>query len=199
MIRNIIFDLGQVLFTFQPKNYLNKHYSNDRCNILMKEIFREREWKSLDRGTSSPKEAIDSILSRGKVNKEEVEHLIKNRDSFIAPIDENLSLLEVIKDNGYNLYILSNFHQDLFYSFYDNIPLLHLFDGKIISSDVQLLKPEPEIYNLLLKKYQLDPSETLFIDDTASNIKAANAFGIKGVHLRSPHLLKKELEDLEIL
>jgi len=199
VIRNIIFDLGQVLFDFTPKNYLCQNFSNDKIEILMKEIFKEKEWKNLDKGICSVDEAIESISQRGRVEKGDVESILKNRKSIVTPIHENIQLLEDIKENGYRIFILSNFHRDLFDEFYNEIPLLHLADGKVISSYVNLLKPEKEIYSHILKKYQLTPSETLFIDDAKHNIEAAEDFGIKGVHLRSPKMLKKELEDLEIL
>jgi len=199
MIRNIIFDLGQVLFEFTPKSYLSQKFSKEKADILMKEIFKEREWKNLDRGTCNVEEAVNSIASRGRVSREDAETILNDRRSIVTPIDENLKLLEDIKKNGYRIFILSNFHQDLFYDFYRDIPLLHLADGKVISSDINLLKPEGEIYNHILKKYQLTPDETLFIDDTMHNIEAASEFGIRGVHLRSPKLLKKRLEELEIL
>ncbi len=199
MIRNIIFDLGQVLFEFTPKNYLSQNFSREKAEILMKEIFKEKEWRNLDRGTCSVEEAIDSIVSRGRVTREEAEAILSNRRSIITPIDENLRLLEDIKKNGYRIFILSNFHKDLFYDFYRDIPLLHLADGKVISADINLLKPEGEIYSHILKKYQLTPSETLFIDDTKHNVEAATEFGIIGFHLKTPKLLRRSLEELEIL
>ena len=199
MIRNIIFDLGQVLFEFTPKSYLSQNFSKEKSEILMREVFKEKEWKNLDRGICSVEEAVESIASRGRVSREEAAAILSNRRSIVTPIDENLRLLEDIKKNGYRIFILSNFHKDLFYDFYRDIPLLHLADGKVISSDINLLKPEGEIYSHILKKYQLTPSETLFIDDTKHNIEAASEFGIIGVHLKSPKLLKKSLEELEIL
>lgn len=199
MIRNIIFDLGQVLFEFTPKNYLCQNFSSEKVEILMKEIFKEREWKALDRGICSVEEAIEGIATRGRVSREDAETVLKNRKSVIIPIFENIQLLETVKENGYRIFILSNFHKDLFDDFYKDIPQLHLTDGKVISSYINLLKPEGEIYSHILKKYQLTPDETLFIDDTKHNIEAAKKFGIRGIHLKSPKLLKKELEDLEIL
>lgn len=199
MIRNIIFDLGQILFEFTPKNYLSQNFSKEKADVLMREVFKEKEWKNLDRGTCNIEEAIESIVSRGKVTRDDVTSILSNRSSIVTPIEENLELLEPLKENGYKIFILSNFHKDLFNNFYDEIPALHLFDGKVISSNINLLKPENEIYNHILKKYQLTPDETLFIDDTKHNIEAANEFGIKGLHLKNFKLLKKELENLELL
>lgn len=199
MIRNIIFDLGQVLFEFTPKNYLCQNFSSEKADLFMKEIFKEKEWKDLDRGICSVEEAVAAIAERGRVSEDEAKLVLENRKTIVTPIDENIRLLEEIKGNGYRIYFLSNFHRDLFEDFYSEIPSLHLADGKVISSYVKLLKPEGEIFSHILKKYQLMPDETLFIDDTKHNIEAAREFGIRGIHLKSPKHLKKELEDLEIL
>ena len=99
-----------------------------------------------------------------------------------------------LKEKGYKLYILSNFHREAFLEIERKCEFEKYFDGKVVSYDVKLLKPEKEIYEELLKKYNLNPEETLFIDDTLANTEGAEKLGISTIHLINKEKLKEELE-----
>ena len=103
----------------------------------------------------------------------------------LIPIPESVVLIRRLKSRGHHLYALSNMgteamdHLEKSYDFFD------LFEGMVISSKVKLVKPEPEIFRYLLDTYQLDPQETVFIDDHKPNITAAARFGIHTIHFTS--------------
>ncbi|WP_319371033.1 HAD hydrolase-like protein [uncultured Ilyobacter sp.] len=199
MIRNVVFDLGQVLFRFTPKHYLEKEFSSEKIDLIYKEVFRDKEWEDLSRGLINSEEAARRIASRSSVPYGEAKKILDDRKSFITPIDDNLKILEKLGSNGYKIFLLADFHEDILNEYLNEIPMLQQVYGKVISSEINILKSEKEMYNYFLKKYQLIPKETLLIDDSKHNITNATYFGIKGIVLKKPEDLSVELEKLEIL
>ena len=113
---------------------------------------------------------------------------------ILQPIEENVKLLPKLKEK-YNLYILSNFHQPAFEHIFKKYDFFRLFDGHTVSCYYYLLKPEKEIYDTLIDKFNLIPEETVFIDDTKVNIDACEKEGIRGIHLPDYTELKQKLEE----
>ncbi len=180
MIRNIIFDLGNVLISFKPEEYLKKNYPEVKANIILRDIFHSQEWPMLDRGTIDVNEAIDRIERKSALTRAEIASVFNLRSEMMFPLEENTKLLYGLKKEGYRLYYLSNFHSDIFFEFYSKYSFFRHFDGGVVSADVKYTKPDPEIYRILINKYSLDTSECLFIDDTKANVSTAESFGIKG-------------------
>ena len=92
------------------------------------------------------------------------------------------------------MYILSNFHKQAFNYVIEKFDFFNYFDGRIISADIGMIKPESEIYDHLLNKFNLKAEETLFIDDSKKNIKAALKKGIRVIHYKDAASLEKELK-----
>ena len=113
---------------------------------------------------------------------------------ILQPIEENVKLLSKLKKK-YNLYILSNFHQPAFEHIFKKYEFFRLFDGHTVSCYYYLLKPEKEIYDTLINKFNLIPKETVFIDDTKVNIDACEKEGIRGIHLPDYTELEQKLEE----
>ncbi len=197
MIKNIIFDLGNVLIEYSPEKFISKFVAKKNQERFYKRVFKEQEWQDLDRGILEYDEAIKIFTKDLPEEKESIEKLFKeNIQGVLFPIEENLKLLPKLKEKGYKLYILSNFHKEAFLEIEKKCEFKKYFDGKIVSYDVKLLKPEKEIYEGLLKKYNLNPEETLFIDDTLVNIESAKKLGILTIHLINKEKLKEELEKI---
>ncbi len=127
---------------------------------------------------------------------------IFNAQSLIPhthPIDQTVRLAERIKQN-YNLYALSNMDHETFQALSERYPdLFKLFDGLVISAEVQKIKPYPEIYEHLLSTYQLDPHRCLFIDDQEENITAATKHGNEGIVYKNAKTLEKQLKKQKII
>jgi len=199
MIKNIIFDLGNVLVSFQPELYLkSKGLSSDDVNLVYKEIFLSKEWVELDRGTISRDEALKAICDRNESDKK---LLMENTDfeKILEPIAENVRILGELKKKGYKLYYLTNYHEDLFEYSYDKLGFFHHFDGGVVSAHVKLIKPDPPIYKKLIEKYHLQPEETLFIDDSEKNTQAATELGIQAIHLPDYNVLEELLKKSNII
>lgn len=199
MVKNIIFDIGNVLIKFDPLAYLVQEYEDfETVMILYREVFQSEEWALLDEGLLDEDEAVRRVSDRIPEHGEIVEKLIKTWEYFlIDDIKPSIYFLKLFKEKGYKLYALSNYPQRGFLYTEENYDFFKLFDGKVISYEVKKLKPDFGIYNSLLEKYSLRPEECIFIDDSYPNIEAARALGMNAVHFRQTSQFLEVLELIE--
>lgn len=181
MIKNIVFDMGNVLIRYAPAQFIQTFTSNvEHQELLLKEIFYSPEWIEYDRGTITKKEIVEKAT---KQLPEEIHTSVSEvMDTWyeeMTPIVEMKEIIRKLKENGYNIYLLSNVSQD-FYRFKEVIPGLDYFDGTFASSDWKCIKPEAEIYQKFFEHFTLEPSECFFIDDLPINIEAAKSQGMEG-------------------
>ncbi len=182
MIKNIVFDLGNVLISFRPSEYFDKKgYPGNIKSKILSDIFASKEWRMLDNGEINTSDAIESISLTSSLNKEEIAHIFNLRTDLIFPIDENVILLPELKKQGFCLYFLSNFPFDIFEEVKTDYYFFKYFDGGLISAEARSSKPDRRIYEILLEKYNIIPQETLYIDDLEINVKTAESLGMKGL------------------
>ena len=201
-IKNIVFDIGQVLLTFNPEQYLRDQFnlSTGQIKEIAKETFRSSVWLDLDRGKISKNEAAEIFAERLPEYSQVLIEGVLNWEEILNPIEPNIEILKNLRNNdAYEVYALSNFNDESYQVAKGEFSFLNLFKGEIISGEVGYIKPEPEIYKLLLERFDLKPAETLFIDDSRDNILAAEEFGIKTIHYRSPEQLQREIKHLNLL
>lgn len=183
MIKNIIFDLGNVLIKFQPKKFIKENVDEKYREKFFEIVFCGQEWKDLDRGVLEYSEAIKIFSEKLPECTLAIKKLFDNYIlDTLEPIEENIEILKKLKKD-YKLYILSNFHYPAFDYIFENWDFFKLFDGKVVSGHCKLMKPEKEIFEMICNKYSLVPSESLFIDDVKENIEAGQNFGMNVVHL----------------
>ena len=195
MIKNIIFDLGNVLISFRPDEFFEKKkYPALLRATFIDDIFKSNEWALLDQGVINTREAIDAITLKSSLKKEEIEHVFNLRKKLMFPLDLNVKLLPKLKKQGFKLYFLSNFPIDIFEEIKTGYYFFKYFDGGVISSEVKFSKPDRRIYEILIENYSLIPEECLFIDDIELNVKAAEATGMKGLFTYGSLEISKELK-----
>jgi FMN phosphatase YigB (HAD superfamily) len=182
MIKNIVFDLGNVLISFKPSEYLDKkNYPDNLKEKILADIFRSREWLMLDNGDITTRQAIESIAKRSTLKIGEIIHVFNLRTDLMFPIDQNARILPDLKKRGFKLYYLSNFPIDIFDEIKNDYYFFRYFDGGIISAEAKASKPDERIYKILMEKYNLVPEESLFIDDMEVNVRAAELNGLRGI------------------
>lgn len=199
MIRNIIFDIGNVLLNFEPKEYVKSKIGGEKVEEIYESIFKSEEWSMLDRGTINEEEAKTNIINRKIENKEFVNLIFQDWYDILAPIESSVEMLRKLKEKGYKIFYLSNFHLAAFQYVTKKHDFFQLFDGGVVSYKEKLLKPEKVIYEKILDRYELEPSESIFIDDTKENVIAAMEHGINGIILENPKNLGSELEKFKII
>lgn len=199
MIKNVIFDIGNVILEYNPKMYLREKIMDlDLEKILFKEIFQSKEWEMLDRGTITEEEAINEIVKRNPSIEYDIRRTFENWYELLLPIKETMEVIKILKREGYNIYFLSNFHKNSFEIIKERYDFLEEFNGGIVSFNENLVKPEIDIYKKLLEKYKLKEEECVFIDDMEININAAKKININTILYKDNDNLIKEFENYEI-
>jgi len=198
MIKNIIFDLGNVLLDFNAEVYVKSKITEEKVEEIYKCIFQSAEWPMLDRGTISEEEAKTNIINRNIENEQLINLVFENWYDILIPIEISVDVLKKLKNNGYKVYYLSNFHLAAFEYVTKKHDFFKTFDGGVVSYMEKLLKPEKEIYEKIIEKYNLEPSQTVFIDDMKKNVNAAMKLGLNGILLKNPKELRVELEKLNV-
>ena len=183
MIRNIIFDLGNVIINYNQEQIINNFTKKEEeIKYIYDEIFHAPEWEQMDLGNITNDEAIEVINKRNEFKYQ------KLTDNFLhewyKEQEINRDIVEIakkLKRNGYKLFVLSNM-ANLTYEYFKKDEFFSLCTGIIISAHEHLIKPDEKVFRLLLDRYKLNAEECLFIDDDPSeqNYKTANKIGIQG-------------------
>jgi putative hydrolase of the HAD superfamily len=195
MIKNILFDLGNVLISFKPAEYFEKNkYPENIKNTILSDIFESNEWLLLDNGEISTSDAIEAISRRSSLNKNEIAHIFNLRTDLMFPLDTNVRLLPDLKKRGFRLYFLSNFPSDIFDEIRSGYYFFKYFDGGLISAVAKSSKPDVGLYKSFMEKYSLIANECLFIDDIEKNVKTAESLGMKGIATNGSLEISKEIE-----
>jgi putative hydrolase of the HAD superfamily len=174
--------MGNVLAAFDALLFCASRVKNPRdAALLRREVFSSVEWTRLDRGVITAEKAVKAMEERlPKRLRSHAAWLVEHWYDHFKPDKAMEKFIRGLKERGYKIYLLSNAGVD-FYNFSPSLGALAYFDGGIISADVQLLKPDKEIFCALLKKFSLKPKECFFVDDMSANVEAALHLGFKGM------------------
>ena len=200
-IKAVIFDFGGVLIGWDPRNLYSRFFPEQPQ--AMEDFLAEisfMEWNAQQDKGRPFAEAV-ALLSKQFPHHA---HLISAyhehyKETMTGSIDGTVELLRMLKNNGISLYGLSNWSAETFATVRHEFEFFNLFDEIIISGDVKLIKPEPEIYELCLQKIGRPASQCLFIDDSEANIVTARKMGFDTVHFNSPEHFKNELQIRQLL
>lgn len=181
MIKNILFDMGNVLIRFDRNLFLERlSVSAEDKAILYREVFAGVEWAQMDRGTKTEETALESICRRIPARLHAAaEEMIFRWDEPLIPIPGMYELVEELKGKGYGIYLLSNASRRQ-HAYWPRIKESRFFDGTLISADEYVMKPQPEIYRLCLQRFGLKAEECFFVDDMAHNVEGAIFCGLSG-------------------
>ncbi len=199
MIKNIIFDLGNVLLNYKPMEFLLQFTKDqERINSFISKVSFSRTWFELDRGTLSLKKAREILSSR---YPEELDLLVPYFEHWLeilTPIQGRIEILEPLKKKGYKLFILSNFIEEAFHHVIEQYNFFSLFDGRVISYEEKVIKPEKAIYDILVSRYNLIPQECVFLDDHSSFLKPAKQLGMSTILVHQNTDLQVEFRKIDI-
>ena len=199
-IKAIIFDYGNVLLEWDPKLVYRRHFNDDEAIERFLKGVDFMAWNTQqDKGRSFK----DGVADHSQKFPQHAHLFQAYHDHWIDSIGtaywETVDIMKQLKQRGFSLYGLSNWSAETFpvarakYDFFD------LLDDMVISGAVGHVKPEPEIYQLMLAKIGKPAHECLFIDDSLPNIQQANTMGFNTIHFVSPAQLKQKLTEMEML
>ena len=179
MIKNIVFDMGNVVIRFDPAAFIDRFgVSGEERKMLLREVFRSPEWVMMDRGTLTDEQCADILCPRLPEHLRDIARkLIAFWDRPILETEGICPLIEELKGLGYGIYLLSNAscRQP---DYWQRVPASRFFDGTLISYSVKLVKPMPEIYEKFFETFSLRREECFFIDDSPANVEAALYVGM---------------------
>lgn len=193
MIKNIVFDLGRVLLSWEPYRYMLKTFPKHVADEMNEKIFESRDFWLMDKGLMNEEQLWQKKMEELPHLKEYILHMKKAVIELLVPIEKNVRLLPKLKEKGFKLYVLSNFSERHFETVYKKYDFFKFFDGMIISSHVKLAKPEKEIFLELIRRYGIAPQESVFIDDKLENVNVARELGFRTVHVTDQIDLEEEL------
>lgn len=197
---NIVFDLGGVVFNWQPDALVRRVFDDPKTQALVrKEMIDHPDWIELDRGTLALVDAIARGASRTGLPVDSITRFFDAVPPSLTPVQDTIDLIRSIHETDNRLFVLSNMGLESMTYLEEEHDIWDLFDGMVISSRIQEVKPESGIYEHLLTEYRLDPAETIFIDDLSENLDAASTFGIRTIQFVDPVQCRADLAKLNCL
>ena len=201
-IKNIIFDLGGVLIDWNPDYVFLSAFKGDR--VKLKEFYEKVctfEWnENQDAGYSIDKATEDRIKIFPEYEDQIRMYYGRWEEMIGGEITEVVRILKnIVRENKFRVLALTNWSAETFPIALKKFDFLHLFEGIVVSGTEKTRKPFSDIYKIILNRYNLIASESIFIDDNIRNIKAANKFGIKTIHFKNPLKLIFDLKKSGII
>ena len=199
MIHNIIFDIGQVLAKFRWQEFIAEFGFDSNLNErIAKATVLSPYWNEVDKGILTKEEIIERCISLDPDIEEQIRLFYADTSNMVVEFDYSKDWICELKEQGYHIYILSNYGEDNFAHVKEKFQFLKYVDGAVISYQEKCIKPDPRIYQILLDRYQLIPEECVFLDDLLDNIKGAREFGIHTIHFNNQAQAKEELRKLGV-
>ena len=196
---NLVFDLGGVVVRWDPDAIIAGVFSDPVIRSTVKaDVLGHADWLELDRGTLAVEHVVRRAAQRTGLAETELTTLLAAVPGSLVPFPETVDLLYRLKARGHPLYCLSNMgfasieHLERTQRFFE------VFSGAVISCRLKLCKPEPAIFEHVLKTYHLKAQDTIFIDDVEKNVAAAGRLGIRTIRFRSAEQCERELRALGV-
>ncbi len=182
MYEAIVFDLGNVLTSFDIKDFMKKAgFTDAYAQQLRQTINHSGLWAELDRGTVPDDEIIATVIKDAGALAGDVEKVILNVGKYLHLCPYALQWVTDLKRQKYRTYYLSNYSRYLRSLKPEILEITSYMDGGLFSCDVHYIKPEPEIYRLLCSRYDLQPETCVFLDDRVENVRTAARLGFKAI------------------
>lgn len=200
MKKTIVFDLGGVLIDWNPRYLYRSIFENENEMEHFLANICTNEWNELQDAGRPLKEATEVLCTHFP----EYDGLIRPyygqwQKMLKGPIHGTVNILSNLKENNYRLLALTNWSNETFPVALELYDFLHWFEGILVSGKEKMKKPDPAIFNLLIRRYALKPAETIYIDDSQKNVHAATQAGFDAVHFRDPGDLLTGLADRGVM
>ena len=197
MIKNIVFDIGNVLIKWQPAEIMAEFFPNNP--EMLYDIFKSDVWYNLNLGVLTKEEAIELYNKRTGLESELLQKLWDSVLESLVPIDDTVKILEQLHRARTPLYSITDNIREIFEYVRSRYMFPSLFIDVVTSYDVCALKPSPKIYQHLLQRNNLKAEECVFIDDILTNVEGAKKVGMQGIHFIDAKSCREELVKLGVM
>ena len=199
MIKNIVFDIGNVLAGFYWQDFFARFGFSDEVNERLGACTVQGPlWAELDHGHMSEQEIIAAFKLYDPMLTDEIDLVFQNINGMIRCYDYTVPWMNELKTQGYKVYIISNIFAKMMRECAEELHFIALADGAVLSYQEKVIKPDSKIYRLFLERYNLNANECVFIDDQKRNITAARNIGIPSIVFKSYKQAYRELKKMLI-
>ena len=182
MIKNIVFDISNVLAPFRFKEFLaEKGFDAPMIKRIIKASAMTPYWAEFEKGKLTQDEAMDAFIGTDPEIADELHRAYDSCKGIMGRYDYTEKWIDSLKEAGLKIYCITNFTPAGYEQCYDCISFVERFDGCVFSFKEGIVKPDPEIYKTLLRRYDLKAEECVFIDDTEENVRSAEKLGFSGI------------------
>ena len=197
MIKNLIFDVGNVLLEYRWVEALaDTGLDMETAKKVFNEMFLNPLWVEADAGTKQQDELIVEFGKMFPSYAGNIKEFIMHGERMHLPRPEVWEKIHRLKEKGYAIYLLSNYSKFLFDIHTKGASFMDDIDGKVVSYEIHQVKPDRGIYETLLNRFSLNPEECIFFDDRKENTETAKELGIKTCTIESRDHINKVLSDL---
>jgi 2-haloacid dehalogenase len=199
-IAAVVFDLGGVLIDWDPRYLYRTLFDDERQMEEFLSTVTTQDWNQAQDAGRPWTEAIEELTARHPERRDLIEaYWHRWPETLGAAIEPTVRVLDELRSAGVGLYALSNWSGETFPIARPSYPFLEWFDGIVISGDEGVIKPDPRIFQVLIDRYGLEPSSTVFIDDHAPNVEAAKDLGFRAFRFVDADTLRSALRALGVL
>ena len=196
MISTVVFDIGMVLVYFRWRElFAELGFEGEKFEKIAQATVHNPWWNEFDKGGMTIEEIVEKYAESAPEYKEDIAKIYNHKDEFIVLYEYTIPWIRDLKERGYKVYILSNWSEPVYEANKNtHLRFLKEVDGEIMSYRERMIKPDREIYELLCNRFNINPSEAVFLDDNAANVKGAKEFGLHAIHFKNYEQAKEELE-----
>lgn len=199
MIKNIVFDIGNVLTYYTWESHIRSFgFSEAVRERVIRATVKSEAWNEFDRGVLNDEEVIGLLVQNDPGVETEIRRMMENVGGLVSKADYAIPWIQELKGKGYHVYYLSNFSFKAEKECSHALDFMPYMDGGILSCKEKLIKPQPEIYARLLEIYDLVADECVFLDDLDVNVRAAKAAGLHGILFTTREAALRELAELGV-
>ncbi len=189
-ITNLIFDIGNVLIGYRAPDMLKDHgLTNEEIDRFSRKVFADPLWREFDLENIPYEEVVNLYVEKYPEEETLIRWVFSNTHLMPVHWPKVWEKVHALKEKGYRLYLLSNYSSVFFANHIEGLPFLEDVDGAVISWQIHEIKPEKVIYQTLLDKYSLNPSESVFFDDRQENVEAARNMGITAYQIHDQNTI----------
>ncbi len=186
---NVILDIGNVICEWSPKKLVAAIFSQEQERRQALDcIIGHNDWLELDKGTIEIAEAVENASRRCFLPREKIEEIYRATPNALVPVPSMMDAINDLASRNTALYVLSNMQRHSWEHLSTAYDFWRGFRGIVVSYQINLIKPDSEIFEYISDRYALDPENTFFLDDSIENVAAAKSFGMKALHVAEPEL-----------
>lgn len=195
MIRDVVFDLGNVIITFEPHKFLDRVLNDPKKKEAVMDVFFPELWDQYDRGVYTIEQMVQFGTEKYPQNEDAFRAMMTQWPQQLVPLEASFELVRWLKDNGYRVFVLSNLSEQGYDALKNQFDLIPFLDGGVYSYEHQIIKPDPRIYQILMEQYDIDPTQALFVDDRIENVEAAKQLGFTTIHCSDYHQMPQWVKE----